>query len=254
MARKWTYSYKTSDGQWHEGLVEASSRDAAYEAIRDMGIRPAKVAERIQPIVRRGFRGLRRCDWLIILGIATALAFIIAFSMLHGGTGTTQRGVTATARARHQIELIPPDFPHRLYSAFKFNSERFLALYAQPGMPSKMLDGGKWLPSLNETPPKAIEFSLDDLSDALNFEIQIYPEDPRWLAELKRIVAGMKDEAGTLLKSGKGAREIALWLDERNKMETAYRDEAIRKVRLGEQSAESANFTLRTMGLKETSK
>lgn len=254
MARQWTYSYKTSDGEWHEGLIAADSRDDAYKAIIAQGIRPAKVIERIAPVVRRGFRGLRRRDWTLIIGSTAALVLAcVGLAIAHFGGGSVpeeSKGIIATARARQQIEFIPPEFPHRLYSAFKFNSERFLALYAQPGMPRRMLDGGKWLPSLDEVPPKAIEFSLTDLSDAINSDILIYPDDPRWLADLKRIVVGMKDEAGTLLKSGKGADEIALWLDERNKMEASYREEAIRKVKAGELSAESANFALKTMGLK----
>ena len=254
MARKWTYSYKTSDGQWHEGLIEAGDRDAAYAAIKATGIRPAKVTELVPPVVRIGFRGLCRRDWALIGASAIVLVLAVwGVAVLLGGRAASlskPQGVPATARARHQIEFMPRDFPHRLSSVFKFNSERFLALYAQPGMPRSFLDGGKWLPSLDENPPKAIEFSLNDLLDALDSEILIYPNDPRWLAELKRVVVGMKDEAGTLLKSGKGAEEIALWLDARNKMEASYREEAIRKVKSGEQTAESADFTLRTMGLK----
>lgn len=256
MSRKWTYSYKTSDGAWHEDLLSADTRDAAYEAIRAKGIRPVKISERIQPVVRRGFRGLRRRDWLLVFLASVALAIVAtivlyAFAPSDNPLSASGRsGVVATARARQQIEFIPNDFPHRLYSAFKYNSERFLALYAQPGIPRRMLDGGKWMPSLYENPPRAIEFSLNDLSDALGSDILIYDDDPRWLADLKRIVVGMKEEAGTLFKSGKGADEIAIWLDERNKMEASYREEAIRKVKSGELSAEAANLVLKTMGLK----
>lgn len=255
MARKWTYSYKTSDGRWHEGLVAADSRDAAYEAILALGIRPAKVTERIVPVVRRGFRGLGRRDWLLLAAGVAAAAACLAFLLAGGGNGGAGRaGIVATARSRHQIEFIPQDFPHRLDTVFRFNAERFLALYAQPGMPRRQLDGGRWMPSLDDGPPRAVEFSLNDLSDALGSEITILPGDPRWLADLKRVVVGMKEEAGTLLKSGKGADEIALWLDERNKMEASYREETVRKVRAGELSEEAADFTLKTMGLKGVSR
>ena len=256
MSRKWTYSYKTSDGAWHEDLLEADNRDAAYAAIREKGIRPVKISERIQPVVRRGFRGLRRRDWLLMLLASIAVAVVVAVVLYalalskRTSPASAKTGVVATARARHQIEFIPNDFPHRLYSAFKFNSERFLALYAQPGMPRRMLDGGKWMPSLYENPPRAIEFSLNDLSDALASDILIFDDDPRWLADLKRVVVGMKEEAGTLFRSGKGADEIALWLDERNKMESSYREATIRKVKADELSRESANNVLKTMGLK----
>ena len=40
---KYTYAYKTPDGIRHEATIEASSRDAAFAALREQGIRPIKV-------------------------------------------------------------------------------------------------------------------------------------------------------------------------------------------------------------------
>ena len=42
--RRWTYTYRTSDGQRHSGEIEADSLDAAHAAIRrEMGVKPIKV-------------------------------------------------------------------------------------------------------------------------------------------------------------------------------------------------------------------
>ena len=42
--RRWTYTYRTSDGQRHSGEIEAESLDAAHAAIRrEMGVKPIKV-------------------------------------------------------------------------------------------------------------------------------------------------------------------------------------------------------------------
>lgn len=40
---KFLYAYKTSDGERHEGEIEAASRDVAFEMLRREGIRPIKV-------------------------------------------------------------------------------------------------------------------------------------------------------------------------------------------------------------------
>ena len=40
---KYTYAYKDSDGKRHEAAIEAPSRDAAFAALREQGIRPIKV-------------------------------------------------------------------------------------------------------------------------------------------------------------------------------------------------------------------
>ena len=58
-------------------------------------------------------------------------------------------------------------------------------------------------------------------------------------------MVGMKEEAGTLLRSGKSVAEIALWLDERQKMEAAYRQQVLDS----EMPEGRKQATLRAMGL-----
>ena len=78
--RTWTYSYKSSDGLRHEGEMSAPSKDDVYAELRRQGIRAIRVDERIVPVVRRGFRGLRKRDWTLIAAALTVLVCVAVFS------------------------------------------------------------------------------------------------------------------------------------------------------------------------------
>lgn len=56
--------------------MSAPDRDAVYEGLRKQGIRAIRVDEIIPP-VRRGLRGLRRRDWLILATLALLLSFAV---------------------------------------------------------------------------------------------------------------------------------------------------------------------------------
>lgn len=74
--RQWTYSWASSDGLRHEGEVLAPSKDDAYAQLRKQGIRPIRVTERIVPVVRKGFKGLRKRDIVCIVVVALTIATI----------------------------------------------------------------------------------------------------------------------------------------------------------------------------------
>lgn len=71
--RTWIYSYASSDGLRHEGEMTAEAKDIVYSVLRSKGIKPIKVTERITPIVVKGFRGLRRTDWCLVITILVAV-------------------------------------------------------------------------------------------------------------------------------------------------------------------------------------
>lgn len=64
----------SSDGLRHEGEINAMDKDSAYAELRKRGIRAIRVTERIVPIVRRGFKGLRKRDYagiaVVLIGVA----------------------------------------------------------------------------------------------------------------------------------------------------------------------------------------
>ena len=78
--RVWVYSYKTSDGLRHEGEMGAPSKDDVYSELRRQGIRPIRVDERIVPVVKKGFRGLRKRDWSLVLVFVCGLAVLLWYA------------------------------------------------------------------------------------------------------------------------------------------------------------------------------
>ena len=70
----------SSDGLRHEGEMAAPDKDSVYAALRRRGIRAIKVSERVEPVVRKGFAGLRKRDWaLLAAAVAATIAAAAAF-------------------------------------------------------------------------------------------------------------------------------------------------------------------------------
>lgn len=96
----------------HEGEVKAASKDDAYAELRKQGIRPIKVTERIAPIVRRGFKGLRKRDVLcLVLGVLCLVAvalYLFAQSTKHEAQGTSltvnTEELAVSPEAREQLK------------------------------------------------------------------------------------------------------------------------------------------------------
>ena len=116
--RTWIYTYKTSDGLRHEDEMSASSKDEVYAALRARGIRAIRVTERIVPVVRRGFRGLRKRDWLLIASGVLVIAVVIAIAAFRHGDG------------------VRPDYARQAQSKKPYvrPSEEFVRLEAAAGM------------------------------------------------------------------------------------------------------------------------
>ena len=254
--RSWTYSYMTSDGLRHEGEMSAPSKDDVYSELRKRGIRAIKVQERIQPVVKRGFGGLRKRDWTVIAVIAALIAAAVALfarGPRSRADGESPRAPTpgrrsviesnivelklgdrpAKAKARRQIVVSDDD----LASFFPRPAERFLARFASPGRP------------VADISPDELRDAEEDFYDSLESDIIIREGDSRMISELKGIVAGIKDEARMLQSSGRSFSEIAQWLRDRQRMEADYRAHIIE--RFAHDEAE-ANRQLRTLGLAET--
>ena len=264
--RTWTYTYKTSDGLRHEGEISASSKDEVYAALRQQGIRAIRVDERITPVVRKGFKGLRKRDWLVIVGglAAVLLITVIMFLRWENSKGANVNKIVQTdvrtvggakLSAPHAlIESKPVEIPHGvrvarprprhcvegiteldLSSIFAHPSEAYFARFAEPGRAVSPL------PIMTE----AVKEDFFDFSDS---PIMIELNDSRAVAELKRIVAGIKEEALERIAAGNDMEDIASWLCERARMEADYRKRIIERVSSGE-SRVDANRALATMGM-----
>ena len=267
--RTWVYTWKSSDGLRHEGEMVASNKDAVYAALREKGIRAIKVTERIQPVIRKGFSGLRKRDILCIAVFALVLVVVVWFFAADNGSSTSpqnqdvvQAGIRpgdapvvanpGLLRAGGQtissavIQLAQPrprkwlELPSGLDFAkvFKHAHERYLVQFALPGVA---------LPDAGSTLTSEI---AQDFYDNLNAGIVIAEDDAPVVAELKRIVAGMKEDAKKYLTMPKGIEKLGAWLEERQTMEADYRGQYAKRVLRGELTKEDVNAIFSAMGLE----
>jgi hypothetical protein len=98
--RDWVYTYKTSDGLRHEGEMSADCKDDVYNKLRDQGIRAIRVQERIVPVVRQGFRGLKKRDWLI-LSFVVVVIFVAFFLVNIGYNNPSNENVDANEQVKY---------------------------------------------------------------------------------------------------------------------------------------------------------
>ena len=240
--KSWSYSYRTSDGLKHEAEMEASTKDEVYETLRKRGIKAIKVVERIQPLI---VKGVRKRVVMVIVALAVILAFALGYWLREDNGGADDDVVGerkgwkesfARPRPRRQLSVDVSQLP--LERIFTHPSERFLAQFAQPGKSAELM------PLTDEV--------VSDFAESVDDGIVIENDDEFVVAELKRIVVGMKVEARVHLKSGKGVREFAAWLFQRQKMENAYRNEILRQARERGTRVEEVNETLDSIGFERT--
>ena len=249
--------------------MNAPNKDAVYAALRERGIRAIKVTERIQPVIRRGFAGLRKRDICCIAVFAVALSTGVWFfavrsgamaerpDALQLGTGVESGDVLiggdrpdfrsgGKAISSGVIQLAQPR-PRKwlqlpvgtdLTKVFKHSHELYLVQFALPGV--ALPNAGSAL-----TPEIA-----QDFYDNLNAGIVIEEDEPPAVSELKRIVVGMKDDAKKYLNMPKGIERLGAWLEERQAMEANYREQYTKRVMSGELTKEEVNAIFSAMGLE----
>lgn len=224
---KYTYAYKESDGTRHEASINASSRDAVFALLREKGIRPIKVVAADGSKANGENHGVRR-RFVFLAVITTFLGTCIVVSFFQrpsaspdDGSVDTQvlsalpqtsevvRELVALPLARQQIaglrvrvEELPPDF-------FACEAESFLARFAEPGRP--------YVAPESEWPDSA------DFESALKNQIWYAETEFTERIDLKRIVAGMKQELRAYLRGGGDARGYCEALIERQNAEISSR-------------------------------
>ena len=250
--RTWTYVYQDAQGKRHEGEMIAPQKDDVYAALREQGIRAQRVTERVQPIVRRGFRGLRPRDWCLVAAIAVALLSLTIFLVFsrHAvpdarppSPATSRIGrietpvaqlVPGSRRAQPRPRRALPRAQRDLDAIFAHPSERLLASFAEPGRPvAKVV---------------LTQDMKEDLVDALESDIMILPTDDKDVVALKRIVAGMKDDVLELIGAGLSIDEVFYRYEERQRMEAEYRAGIVRSLK-GNGDLSAANARLAAMGM-----
>ena len=252
---RFTYTYRSSDGQRHTAEIEAESRDAAFAKVRaELGIKPIKVtaAGGQDTQDNRDAQDRRRVPVLGVVGVLGVLAILalLAFGawwwLRRAGDGapyqvmTPQGPVTYSVAAPLPRQAIPGS-RQRLEQAlggpvhrqdggstseagqgvFAHAAERWLARYAEPGRWSKGEEGlARTRSGASERPSPA------DFEAALREPIRIASTDFTEVVDLKRIVAGMKREMRAYLAGGGTAEQYIAELEKRQRLEISYRERA----------------------------
>ena len=247
---KFTYTYRSSDGQRHVGEIEAESRDAAFGKIRaEMGVKPIKVtvaggetASVQQQEVGRSPRDRRH-------GRAALVAAVVLAALAGGAWWWTARRGAGDAAAPHGADYAPQpeSAPYQVMTPqgpvtyriadplprqtipgnrqrieegrntiFTNAAERLLARFAEPGRAVDMPTGGK---------PSEAEFAA-----CLREPIHVVSTDFTEVSDLKRIVAGLKREMRAYLAGGGTVEQYLAELAKRQRLEISYRENAEQKL------------------------
>lgn len=227
----YVYTYRSSDGQRHTDEIEAASRDEAYGILRAKGIRAIRVDEIKTGAKREPVSPVRK--------IATAIAVLLGVFVIGGATiwlfksrsaEVDEPGVAAMPRPRHKLEARIP-----VEAVFNDPTERWLAAFAEPG---------------SEERERVDDFHEGAFTEAMSRPVIIASKDPPPFSELKRIVAGEKEEAAMRLRGGWSEKEVAAWFAARQRMEAEYRKLLERRVKDGAISQDEADRELAAIGIK----
>ena len=247
---KFTYTYRSSDGQRHTAEIEAESRDAAFAKVRaELGIKPIKVtaveASRQDGGSPYGRAGARPSHGGMLWGaaiLAASIFALLAFGIwrLAGARDarpyqvmTPQGPVTYTVATPLPRQSIPGD-RRRIEQAvaqerdppvFAHAAERWLARYAEPGRGAQAGSGAENGLARTRSAASA-QPSTADFEAALREPIRIASTDFTEVVDLKRIVAGMKREMRAYLAGGGTAEQYVAELEKRQRLEISYRERA----------------------------
>ena len=245
---RFTYTYRSSDGQRHAAEIEAESRDAAFEAIRrELGVKPIKViaAEGAEGLLNgRGAAPNHKGIALLVAGLALLAAGLGIWwwaawrSDAPYQVMTPQGPVTYTVAMPLPRQTIPGDrarIEAARETSFQTSAERFLSRFAEPGRKVENVEFGKYGNEDPARPARSARLKIPipteaEFRAALREPGRIASTDFTEVVDLKRIVAGMKREMRAYLAGGGTAEQYLAELVKRQRLEISYRERAEHKL------------------------
>ena len=212
---KFIYTYRTSDNVLHEGTVNAATKDAAYALLRGRGIKPGQMKE--APGLFNMILGKYK-RWIAIVLLALTAAFLL---MTVSRQEAAIRQVAQSADGpldRRQLlgddTVISRGIETDWAVVFPRSCDRFLARFAQPGFPVPRIE------------PEVMREMAEKIRESLDEPIPVNDSDLDEYKQIKRIVAGMREELSAYLKDGGSVPEYLECLVQRQMYEANLRAKA----------------------------
>ena len=239
---RFTYTYRSSDGQRHTAEIEAESRDAAFARVRnELGIKPIKVVATGDHATGDGSGksadSPRWGTFLVIAFIASVLFIALAAwwwaarsasapyqpapaqEPVTYTVNTPQGPITMQAAEPLPRQMIPGN-RQRIEgdrdSIFTNAAERLLSRFAEPG---------RAVAAPADARPTEAEFRA-----CLREPIRVASNELTEHIDLKRIVSGMKREMRAYLAGGGTVDGYLAELEKRQRLEISYRERAEQKL------------------------
>lgn len=228
--------------------MEASCREDVFSSLREKGIKAIKVVAEDGSKANGEFHGVRKRVVAIIAFAVALLSSLVVYYLTRQISPTVEQAVIEKetiskaneaglriAKPRPRKQLVIPDGVNINSIDTLRRGELILAKFAQPG---KIVEDSEI--------PKSAE---EDLRDCLDEDIIINDDDEAWVADLKRILAGLKNEVKMLVSGGKAISGVIEYYKTRQKMEARFKADILKDVERGTRSKEAARHALDAVGL-----
>lgn len=252
---KFLYEYQDKANKRHSGTLRASTRAAAYAALKAQGIKPIRCDAApglINAIVGKGKRWLAIGVLVCIVGIAGSLYLRATRDLNSVESSETFRALRdiETSTTRRQLvgdaAVIEKGIRTGWKDVFSDEGERFLASYAVPG----------YFSGLRSTSEEVLKRTLElsDLSPSPS------KEDSLEARQIRAMVKGMKDELRRFIANGGTIVEYGQRLVARQETEIKYFNIAQKDLEVAIEGGKSEaevmalwerhNASLRKMGIR----
>ncbi len=229
---KYRYFYQTKENENRDGWISAKNRAEAYAALRKQGIRPYRVVGN-DPVAWQPW-----AFGLAVTLLTVALAAVLLFRETSLAEPPLRRG-----QIEGDAAVIAAGQTNGWTEVFSRTLDRQLARYAQPGWPVART-------AVTEAQLAAMEGELAEAA------LEPQAEDPREVRQVKGIVKTMRGELKDYLAKGGTIADYLEFLDESQREDVAYYEQACDLVRgtpesLREKARINMNVRLRERGLPE---
>jgi len=203
---RFSYEYRTGDNVRHTGVVVASGREAAFQALKAKGIRPGKLTEAPGFFNKLFGKGKR---WLAIAVLGVLCVVLCMAALRLSREAETGSAALFDDTTRRQVIGDSAVIEYGLHTGwadvFAHEGERFLASFAIPGAEAAVRNT-----------------SEGEIRAALSRKVGVEPGDGVEARQVKSMVEGVKDELRRFLSKGGTVVEYGQRLVERQERERAY--------------------------------